>query len=127
MSFDYAQSAQEVVEALADAGAPCSLTWTPPPATDDPLAEPPAPVTVTAYAAIFDYSARQIGTQLDSLIVAGDRQILMAVFDVNGNAVPEPLHGATVSGPDGNPYVLKACKALAPAGVAVMYDLNVKK
>lgn len=127
MSYDYLESAQEALEALQEYGAPCTLTWTPAPDSDAPNAATPDPLVVSAYGVVLDYAAKMIGTQPDSLIQAGDRQVLLGVFDIDGAAVPKPPAEAQIIAPDGLLYTVKGCKPLAPAGVAVLYDLNVRR
>lgn len=136
MAFDYLETAQEAVEALAEFGALATVTRTVAAAGDD-LAAPnynaPAPATaaVTAFGAIFDYDAGKLasGNQPDALIRTGDRQLLFAALDVNGAAVTEeqlPIDAA-VTGPDGKPYILKNVRTIGPAGVAVLFDCNVRR
>lgn len=128
MAFDYGETAQDVREALEEAGALSSLTWTPPPISDAPDAAVPAPLTFSGWSVILDYGYKQIGTQPDSLIVAGDRQVLLAVFDeTTGAAMPQPPAESNIIAPDGIEYTVKLAKPLAPAGVPVMFDLNVRR
>lgn len=127
MAIDYLEIALDARDSLQEAGAVVALTWTPPPTNPAPDAEPPEAVVVWAYGCIFDYNSAKIGTQPDSLIKAGDRQILLSALDLNGAQMPEPPVEALIVGPDGAAYVLKVCKPVAPAGVAVIFDLNVRR
>lgn len=127
MAFDYGDTAQDVREALEEAGALCALAWTPAPLSDAPDAATPDPLAFSAYGVILDYSDKQIGTQSNSLIEAGDRQVLLAVFDEFGNALPLPPAESKIVAPDGIEYTIKRAKPLAPAGVPVMYELNVRR
>lgn len=127
MATDYLAIALDARDSLQESGAVVSVTWTPAQTDPAPDAAQPAPVTVSAYGCIFEYGFRQIGTQPDSLIVAGDKQILLSALDLNGAQLQEPPAEARVIGPDGATYVLKTCRPVAPAGVAVIFDLNVRK
>lgn len=134
-NFDYIETAQDALDVLADVGALTTVTSTPAPAVDDydpstgGAAAAPDPVVVTAFGAIFDYTKLDLGNQPDARIRAGDRQLLLAALDVNGAPVPEaalPIDAAVV-GPDGAPYIIKGVKPLAPAGVAVLFDINARR
>lgn len=125
---NYAKSAEGARQSFKRNGKLCALTWTPPPLSDAPDAPPPAPLTFAAYGVIFDYGYKQLGTQVNSLIEAGDRQVLLSVFDeTTGGALPEPPPESKIIAPDGVEYTIKRVQPLAPAGVPVMYDLNVRK
>lgn len=125
--FDYAQSAQDALDLLTEFGAVVTVSWTPAPTSDAPDAVQPAPVTARAYGAVLEYNRMQIGTQADSLIRAGDRQLLLATLDENGAAMPEPPSEALVTDGAGIRYRVKVCAPLAPAGVAVLYDITLRR
>ena len=132
--FDYGATAQDALEALAEFGALTTVTYAAPPPADDYDPETssgaaPSASSVTAFGAIFDYSGREYGDQPDSLIRAGDRQLLLAAIDVNGApiAVEQAPIEAAVVGPDGAPYIIKNVRALGPAGVVVLFDITVRR
>lgn len=128
MAFDYIESARDAFDALADAGALASLTWETAGTYDPEAGTAPTVATVaTTWGAIFEYSSRQVGTQPDSLIRVGDRQLFLAALDLAGGTVPEPPPGARVVGPDGGAYVVVNPKTMAPAGVPVLYELQVRR
>lgn len=113
---------------LARSGAPVVVAWTETP--DYVPGEPePAPVahTFTAPGAVIAFGYKEIGTQPDSLIKAGDRNLLLAACDANGDPLPEPPFGAAVTLVDGSLYAVTSCKPLAPAGVPVMYDISIRR
>lgn len=126
--FDYDSTAADVLVALQDVGALVTLTWAAAPLNDlsPPSSDPQQQIAVTAYGAIFPYGYKQIGTQPDSLIRAGDENLLLAVTDENGAPVPEPQPGAVVT-MGGARYTLKHCNTLAPAGMAVLFDIAVRR
>lgn len=126
MAFDSFQTAQDALEALQEF-APSVFTWTPAPTDGGPDAATPDPVTASAYSVLLDYNYKQIGTQPDSLIRAGDKNLLVAAIDVNGLAMPEPPPESECVAADGVTYIVKNCKPLAPAGVAVLYDVQLRK
>lgn len=128
MSQDYADTAREVYAALREDGALVTVAWSVTPDYDPAAGEPvPVAVTATTYGVILDYPTHKIGTQPDSLIRAGDRQLLMAVLDQDGADVPEPPPEAVVTAAYGARYVVRNCAALDPAGVAVMFDITVRR
>lgn len=128
MAFNYGETAQDVRETLSDVGALAGLVWTPAPTSDAPDAPLPPAVSVTAWGIILDYPAKAIGTQPDSLIRAGDRQVLLSAIDEQtGAAMPLIPPEASILAPDGVTYVVKNAKVLNPAGVVVMFDLTVRR
>ncbi len=126
MSFDFVTTAVEADEMLREFGAEVVVTWTPAPATDDPEAVPPAAVTKTAYGVVLDYSQHKVGTQPDSLIRAGDRNLLLSALQSDGQAMPEVPPEAVVDAA-GSRYVIRNNAALAPAGVMVLQDITVRR
>jgi len=130
-AFDYVETAQEAAAILADFGALATVTRTPAPLDDGPDTGQPAPlpVSVTAWAAIFDYTEKSYGNQPDALVRAGDRQLLLAGIDVDGVTItPDMLPvDAPLIGPDGDRYVIKNPKPINPAGVPVLYDIQVRR
>lgn len=130
-AFDYVGTAQEAADILAEFGALATVTRTPAPVDDGPDTGQPSqvPASVTAWAAVFDYTEKTYGNQDDALVRAGDRQIYMAAVDVDGVAIPVedvPIE-ASILGPDGAAYIVKNCKPINPAGVPVLYDIQARR
>lgn len=126
---DYSQETKDAAADLLAAGAVVSLSWSVAAAYDpgNPSAPPSAPVTVQAAGVTLPYSFKQIGTQPDSLIRAGDRQLLLAALDVNGAALPEPPPDAQVTLADGSLWLVKNPQPLSPAGFPIMYDITIRR
>jgi hypothetical protein len=76
---------------------------------------------------VFDYKPRDFGTEKDSRIQAGDRQLLLAVLDKTGKAVAEPAYGTVIQDRDGKRYLVELCKPLSPAGVPVLFDIQLRR
>lgn len=126
---DYSQETIDAAADLLEAGAVISLSWSVVASYDpsNPSAPPSPPVTVQAGGVVLPYSSNKIGTQPDSLIRAGDRQLLLAALDVNGAALPEPPPDAEVTLADGSVWLVKNPQPLAPAGVPIMYDITIRR
>lgn len=118
MSFDYSEIARVVLELLAEFGAPAVLKAKGAPVYD--------PATGTATAAITSYPCTACNTQVErsyvdgTLIGDGAR-----VFLVAPQGIPEPKPGMLLAW-QGSDFAVTVCKPLAPAGVPVMYELQVK-
>lgn len=123
MSFNYSKTAATVTRLLQRFGASATLTsvtgGTYDPSTGGSTGETTTNTTVTA--AVFDFSDKQDGAQFlpGTLILAGDKQVFMAV----GTA---PVPGNTLTW-QSVIYQVVAVKTLAPAGVAVLYELLVRR
>lgn len=128
-AIDYASTAREAFEALRDAGALVTLAWDDADDYDPALGRAPegTPVTVATYGVVLEYNFKDIGTQPDSLIRAGDRQLLLAAIDPLGAQIPAPLPDAVATLADGSRLVVKNPRALAPAGVPVLYDITLRR
>lgn len=117
MSF-YAELAQTVQEILAEFGAETTLTKVTAgaynPATGS-AGETRTPRTVTA--AVFDYETKYID---GTLILSGDKQVFMSVV---GNEAPKPGDLLAWMGKD---WRVITFKNLAPAGISVLYELQVR-
>jgi hypothetical protein len=126
--IDYASTAREAYDALREAGALVTLSWTVTPDYDPAQPEPvPAVVSVATYGAVLEYNFREVGTQPDSLVRAGDRQLLLAAVTPDGAALPEPPLDAVATLADGSSLTLKNVRPLAPAGVPVLYDITLRR
>jgi len=121
--MDWNAEADEVRRTLEEDGQPVILAREESGEYDPELGE--APVTTDTAPAVglaFDYSLQQAGAVFESgLIVAGDRQLLMSV---PSEFQPEPGHKVALA--DGL-WLIKNVKAIAPAGVPVLYDLHLRR
>lgn len=129
MSTDYNAEAIEAAKALAEDGQIVVLSWST--VADyvpgQPDAEPVQHVH-TAAGMVEDYPARDVGTQPDSLIAAGDERLYMAALAPDlSTPVPAPHVDAMVLLAGGHVRMVKNCKRIAPAGVVVMYDITLKR
>lgn len=126
---DYSQETIDAAADLLEAGAVISLVWSVVTQYDpsNPSAPPAPPVAVQAAGVVLPYSSNKIGTQPDSLIRAGDRQLLLAALDITGAALPEPPPDAEVTLADGSVWLVKNPQPLAPAGVPIMYDITIRR
>lgn len=117
-SFNYSNTAATADRLLKRFGAKTQLTHEA--VGDYDTEEGSAPVTETVQdvtAAVFDYPQKYIdGTK----ILAGDRQCFMSAVGVWA-----PTQGDRFAW-DGSEMVVVAVKKLAPAGFAVLYELQVR-
>ena len=116
MSFDYAKTAATALRLLTRFGAAATLKrevvgdYDPDTGT--------SPVTTTSLATtacVFDYDAEYID---GTLILAGDKQAYLA-------SAPVPKQGDKLAW-QGADYTVIAAKAVAPAGVAVLYEVQIR-
>jgi hypothetical protein len=124
---DYTQETRDAAASFKESGGLFVLSWTPAPTSDAPDAPTPEAVEVRASGLLLEYSAKSQGTQADSLILAGDKQVLLAALDDIGNPISAVPPEAQILAPDGVTYTVKMSKPLAPAGVPIMFDLNVRR
>lgn len=128
MATNWKKKALSARTSIMSNGALCALTWTPASTDTGPRAVAPPAVDYEAFGAIFDYDRQMVGTQPDSLIRAGDRQLLLSVLTEPAlGDLPEPPFGARIVAPDGVAYKVASVKVVGPAGVAVMYDVNLRR
>lgn len=82
----------------------------------------------TAPGIVAEYNFKQTGTQADSLIQAGDRNLFLAACDEHGKPLAAPPFGATVTLADGSAYSVHNCKALQPDGMtAILFDITIRR
>lgn len=129
MSTDYNAEAIEAARALAEDGQIVVLSWQTIAPYVPGLPEPePVQHVYTAAGLVEAYPARDTGTQPDSLIAAGDERLHLAALAPDlATPVPEIPVGAMVLLHGGHTRVVKNCKALAPAGIVVLYDVTLKR
>ena len=136
MSFDYLESAQEALALLIDFGPPgvvplVTLTRTPKGVYDRTTGQTPlgTPVITLGVGLAFDYGlhASGAGTAGGSLIAAGDRQLYLAALDVDSVAIAQPLKNDKAVPLDGVEYNVESVKVLSPAGIPVLYELQLRR
>ncbi len=117
MSF-YSEMAATASEMLSEFGQTVTITHTSD-GTYDPAtgATTPATNTFTAKAAIFDVAQEDID---GTLIRAGDE---LAYTE----AVQKPVTGDTMTDAGGTTYTVLKVKGTAPAGLAVLYEVFIRR
>lgn len=88
-----------------------------------------SPTTQDGFGAVFDYSTFIRSGLRDvpgSLILAGDRQLILSPLKADGTALtkPEPNHTVTLA--SGATYTITAVAPLEPGGTAVYFDCNIR-
>jgi hypothetical protein len=78
--------------------------------------------TQTAYGALFDYENKNID---GSLVKKGDRKLLLAALNTALAALTAPSVNDTVSA-NSVTYTIVAIRPVAPSGVAVAYDCQIR-
>jgi hypothetical protein len=126
--MDYAKTARAALSALKSAGALVHIDWEIAPAYD-PLNPDAAatPASIEAYGVFVPYAAHKVGSQPDSLIRAGDRNLLLAALSAAGTTLPEPKIGATITAANGETWRVAACEAVCPAAETVLYDITARR
>jgi hypothetical protein len=134
VSFDWVSTAQQAHDALVDAGGAEPGVVLTHPATGGydkatSTVVPGAPVTARGVGLVFDYDFRDSGAAVNgnTLVRAGDRRLYLSPFDQDGADVRPPEHGDKCLAPDGMTYNVESVKTLAPAGVAVLYDVLLRR
>lgn len=126
--MSYRDKALAARASLAKSGAQVVVAWQTTPDYVPGEPEPqPVQVSFDAPGVVVEYASREIGTQPDSLIRAGDRNLLLAACDEAGEPLLEPPFGAAVTLVDGSLYKVANVKSIAPAGVAVMFDITIRR
>lgn len=132
--IDYAATALEALDALVEAGGASpgvTLTRTPAGVYDRTTSKvaPGAPVTTAGVGLVFDYELQAAGAGAveGTLIRDGDKRLLLAAVDAAGVAIPAPVKGDACVAPDGLRYGVELVKTIAPAGVAVLYDVTLRR
>lgn len=80
--------------------------------------------TQTGKAVMIDYSSRSID---GTLIMAGDKMLKLSPLDTSGAQLTPPKPESTVTMADGTVWTVKRVEAKNPAGVAVLYTLQVRQ
>lgn len=84
----------------------------------------------TTSGAVFEYTSFLRGglrNEPGSLILAGDKQILISPFKADGTPLdPPPQTDDTVTLADGSTFTITHNSPLSPAGTAVIFDCNIR-
>ncbi len=130
--MNYGETAQQVLEALQaaagdDGDASVVITRTTP--TPRGSSDAATTATTNGVGLVFEYNRVNSGDGVHpgTEILAGDKQLLLAALDANGVAITLPKKGDKCLAPDGITYNVENVKPLAPSGVAVLYDVNLRK
>jgi hypothetical protein len=88
---------------------------------------PVTPVNASAWGIETQLTSRDYGVTVapGTLIQAGDRKLLLSVFDDAGAPLPQPQVGDVVT-IGAQTYTVKFTDRTAPAGIAIMYTLVVR-
>ena len=123
MTFDYARSAATAERLLQKFGQAVTLVRpsTQPP-TYDPatgISTPVVPATYAGRGAVFDYKQTDVS---QSLVEAGDQRLLLSA------AAPmvEPMTSDDVVLANGKTYTVQRGGEVAPAGVVILFDLQLR-
>lgn len=122
-AFDYAKTAANADRLLKRFGASAVMTRVTSGEYDPNTGSVPTTTTTQdVTVAVFDFDAQMAGTTFDgqSLILSGDKQVFISAVGVTsikpGDTMPW----------DGGNYVVMAAKKLAPAGIAVLYEAQMR-
>jgi len=97
----------------------------------DPSTGAAAIITTTqnGWGAVFEYGMQQAGiyNATGSLVKIGDKRLLLSPIDSTGTELTEPVVGDAVTLSDETVYTITQIKILNPAGIVVLYDINLRK
>lgn len=121
----YARMAKTSNRLLLGKGQPVTLTHVVPGVYDPATGQiVNATTTQTGTGAVVEWGNRDID---GSLILTTDKRLLLSPLNTAGAALTAPVLGDTVTDAAGKVYTLvDPLKILAPAGVAVLYDVNLR-
>lgn len=126
--IDYQGTAREALAALQEAGALVTVAWTVKAPYVPGQAQPaPAEVTIRTYGAMVPYNRERVGTQPDSRIKAGDRNLLLAAISPAGAALVEPPEGAIITAANGEKWKVAQCEAICPTDTTVLFDITARR
>lgn len=130
MDFDYIQTREDARQVLIDfGGAEPGLTLTRATKGGHVPGGVPAPgvtVTTVAIGVVLPYG-QGATTREGSLIQASDQRAYVAAIDLGGAVIPEPAKGDKCLAPDGRTYTVENVWTTAPAGIAVLYELQLRR
>lgn len=120
MAFDYAALRAEVDPILAEFGQPCELRRGSGTSTVDPVSgtvTPGAPLVFNVVGVVVDYNDKLVDGET---IKRGDRLVYI-------QAVERPKVGDTFVEANGTQWSVVDFDAVGPAGVAVLFSLQVRR
>lgn len=128
-TFDYADMAATAQELLVEFGGPITVRHIVTGEYDPDLGEAPTTaVDNDGIGALFDYTAQAAGVanMAGSVIETGDKQLYLAPELVAGGAMPEPKPADLVLALSATWRVVTV-KTLAPAGVVLLFELQLRR
>lgn len=121
----YNRLASTAKKLLKDKGQAVTIT-TVTPGTYDPTKGTVTNPTTTqyGYGAVMSWDVRNID---GSLILATDKRLLLSSYNAEGGPLIAPKLGDTVTDAEGKIYaVVQPLKPLSPAGMAVLFECNLR-
>ena len=124
MSFDYSEIADVSDEILEEFGQAVTLTHVEPGTYVPGEGITNTTTTQAGTGAVVDWDSRQVD---GSLILIGDKRLLLSPLNTAGAVLTAPVLGDTVTDAAGVVYTLVApLKTVSPAGTVVLYDCNLR-
>lgn len=131
MDFDYIQTREDARQVLIDfGGAEPGITFTRitkgghVPGAGGPAAG--STITTVAIGVVLPYGPGAT-TREGSLILASDQRAYVAAVDLGGAEILAPAKPDKCTGPDGTVYTVENVWATAPAGIVVLYELQLRR
>lgn len=87
------------------------------------------PVYQTTSGAVFEYTTfirSGVRNESGTLILAGDKQLLLSPMKADGTPLDPPAVNDTVTLADGSVFTITSLAPLSPAGTPVYYDCNIR-
>lgn len=130
MDFDYLQTREDARQVLIDFGGaePGLILTRTTKGSHVPGGAPAAGTTVTTVAVgvVLPYG-QGATTREGSLVQASDVRAYVAAVDLGGAVIPEPAKGDKCAAPDGRTYSVENVWTTAPAGIAVLHELQLRR
>ncbi len=124
MAFDYSEIADVADEILEEFGQAITLTHVEPGTYVPGEGITNTTTTQAGTGAVVDWDARQVD---GTLILIGDKRLLLSPLNTAGTALTAPVLGDTATDAAGVVYTLVTpLKTVSPAGTAVLYDCNLR-
>jgi len=128
-TFDYADMAATAQELLVEFGGRVTVRQVVTGEYDPELGEAPTTtVDNDGIGALFDYTAQAAGlaNMAGSVIETGDKQLYLAPDRAAGGSMPEPKPADLVLA-QGATWHVVTVKTLAPAGLAMLFELQLRR
>lgn len=90
---------------------------------------PAVTTTQTTSGAVFEYNTfirSGVRNEPGTLILAGDKQLLMSPFRADGTPLDPPAVNDTVALADGSVFTITSLAPLSPAGTPVYFECNIR-